>query len=158
VAIIGLAVAVGVSVAWSGWSQHSGARDRSVIEQTIRAAGDSETEWYQHPRTHRLEKMEKYYVRGSAGLGQVVGAVTNFRHEHCRWAPSAYQFVAVEAVDITGATATAETVETYHQPRVCDGPPPPTRAKVDDRAKVTFHLVKHGGKWLISSTTAIYLT
>jgi hypothetical protein len=157
VSFIGLALVGGIAVAWSGWSQHGERNDKSSITRTIQGAADVEASWYQHPRSDRLQELERYYVVGGPGISTIVGAARHFRQEHCRWAKDAHHLIDVRSVDLSGKSATVHSVETYHQPRLCSGPPPPTSAKVDAAWKNTYQLEKTGHGWRIISSSVIYL-
>lgn len=144
--------------AWTGWQEHDRSATRGEISSIITDAADAETAWYEHPSGNYTARLKNYYVGGGPGLQAIVQVAAHFRHEQCRWGRLAHEIINVQSVAINGRTATAQTIEFYHQPRVCTGPPPATHALGDRSQKVTYELVQTGAGWRILSSSTTYLS
>lgn len=160
-------IAAGAGLGWSGWSEHRDSnakhaivREEAAVASTIQGAGNAEASWYEHPKQHRLADLERYYLPVSAGgvaITEVTDAVKKFNRERCRWASSEHHLIDIRSITVDGNHAVVHSVESYHQPRVCSGPPPATSAKIDDVWKNTYDLRKTKSGWRIVSDSVIYL-
>ena len=103
----------------------------SAVAATIQGAGNAEASWYEHPEQQRLANLERYYqpaASGGVAITEVIAAVEKFNREGCRWGASEHHLIDIRSIKIDGNHAVAHTIESYHQPRVCSGPPPATSA------------------------------